>query len=205
MSAPSTAAQSIVPWIAISISVVALGVSLLSYFDRGKTEVPSTPVSAPPAATVPQPGQPIDLSTISPREAADRLFNRVMSASENGNNAEAARFTPMALQAYENLGTLDNDAHYHVALIHLIANDIKGAREQIDLLRKSVPKHLLGYMIEHQIAERSGNKDSGAQAYKSFLAAYSAEIAAGRPEYQDHMKSIESFQKAAQASSAEKK
>ena len=121
-----------------------------------------------------------------------------MAAGENGNPGEALQFTPMALQAYDNLGTLDNDARYHVALLHLTAGDIKSTRVQVDMLRKSVTNHLLGYMLEHQIAVRSGNRDSAAQAYKAFLDAYNAEIATGRAEYQDHLNSIESFHKAAQ-------
>ena len=111
----------------------------------------------------------------------------------------------MALQAYNNLGALDNDARYHVALLHLTAGDIKSARVQVELLRKSVPNHLLGFMLEHQIAERSGKKDSAAQSFKAFLAAYDAEIATQRAEYQDHLKTIERFHKAAQTSVAGKK
>ena len=156
-------------------------------------------------STVPAPGQPVDLASMSPRDAADRLFNRVMIASESGNTAEALKFAPMALQAYDNLGTLDNDARYHVALLHLTVGDIKNARVQIDKLRQAVPNHLLAIMLEHQIAERSGNKDGAARAYKAFLAAYDAEIAAGRVEYQEHQGSIERFRKAAQASMTGKK
>ena len=200
-------AHAIVPWVAIGIATIALAVSLMTYFDRGKNSVavapPTSPASLP--SSVSAPGQPVDLSTMSPREAADRLFNRVMAASESGNTAEASQFTPMALQAYENLGTLDNDARYHVALIHMTANDIKGTREQVDVLRKSVPNHLLGYMLESQIADRSGNKDGTAKAYKAFLGAYDSEMAMGRVEYQEHMNAIEIFHKAALASVAGKR
>ena len=87
----------------------------------------------------------------------------------------------------------------------MTAGDIKSARVQLEKLRQSVPNHLLGFMLEHQIAERSGKKDSAAQAYKAFLAAYDAEIAKGRAEYQDHQNSLERFHKAAQASMAGKK
>jgi predicted Zn-dependent protease len=141
---------------------------------------------------------------MSPREAADRLFNRIMSASESGDTEEALRFAPMALQAYDSLGTLDNDARYHVALIHLAAGDIKNARAQLDQLRRSVPQHLLGIMLAHQIAERSGNKDGAARAYQDFLAAYDAELATGRAEYLEHRGGIERFRAAAQAGKAGK-
>lgn len=198
-------AQAIAPWAALGVATIALVVALVSLFSRDKDAPAPAPLFPPLSSTVPVPGQPPDLSSMSPREAADRLFNRVMAASENGDSAEALRFAPMALQAYNNLGTLDNDARYHVALLHLTAGDNKSARVQVDMLRKSVPNHLLGFMLEHEIAERSGNNDSAARANKAFLAAYAAEIAAGRAEYQDHLNSIERFRTAAQTSVAGKK
>jgi len=196
-----------VPWAALGIASLALAVALLAWFDRGGGAVQPAPVRFSQSSSAPlsAPGDLPDLASMSPREAADRLFNRVMAASENGDSAEALRFAPMALQAYTNLGTLDNDARYHVALLHLTADNSNGARVQVDLLRKSVPRHLLGYMLEHQIAERSGKNDNAARAFKAFLAAYDAEIAMRRGEYQDHLNTIERFHKAAQASVAGKK
>ena len=198
-------AQTIAPWAALSIASVALAVALVSWFGRGSGAAATAPLSLPTAATVAAPGEPVDLASLSPREAADRLFNRVMAANERGDTVEALKFAPMALQAYDNLETLDNDARYHVALIHMMAEDIKSTRAQLDKLRQSAPNHLLGFMLERQIAERSGNKDSAARAYQAFLAAYDAEIAQGRTEYQDHRSSIERFREAAQASMAGKK
>jgi len=198
-------AQTIAPWAALGIATIALAVALVALFGRGKSAEAPAPLFPPLSSTVPVPGQLPDLASISPRQAADRLFNRVMAASENGDTAEALKFAPMAIQAYDSLGTLDNDARYHVALLHITAGDIKNARVQIDLLRKTAPNHLLGFMLEHQIAERDGNKDTAARAYKGFLAAYDAEIATGREEYQDHVKSIERFRTAAQTSVAGKK
>jgi predicted nucleic acid-binding Zn ribbon protein len=198
-------AQMIAPWIAIGIATIALCVALLSWFGTGDHAAAPAPTSSPMTSMSPASDQPVDLASMSPREAANRLFNRVMIASESGNTAEALKFAPMALQAYVNLGTLDNDARYHVALIHMTTGDIDGARVQLEMLRQSVPNHLLAYMLEHQIAERSGKKDIAARAYKGFLAAYGAEIATGREEYQDHRVSIERFREAAQASMAGKK
>jgi hypothetical protein len=198
-------AQTIVPWVAIGIASVALVVAVVSLLGRSDRAGSLEPVSLPFTTTIPAPGQPVDLSSMTPRQAADRLFNRVMAANEKGDTAEALRFAPMALQAYDILGTLDNDARYHVALIHLTAGDIESTRVHLEKLRQSVPNHLLGVMLEHQIAARSGNQDRAARAYKSFLSAYEAEMAAGRVEYHDHRDGIERFREAAQASMAEKK
>ncbi|HEY5683130.1 MAG TPA: hypothetical protein VIR61_05580 [Sulfuricaulis sp.] len=195
----------IAPWAAIGLASIALVVALVSLFDRGDGAAAPASFSLPMTSTVPAPGQPVDLSKMTSREAADQLFNRVMTASENGDTVEALRFAPMALQAYDNLGTLDYDARYHVALIHLTADDTKSARVQIDKIRETVPNHLLAFMLEHQIAERNKNKDSAARAYKAFLSAYDKEIVAGRVEYQEHRGGIDRFRQAAQASKAGKK
>lgn len=188
------------PWVAIGIASIALVVALVSLFDRGSGAAGPVPFSPPMSSAVPGPEQPPDLSTMTPRQAADRLFNRVMAASESGNIVEALRFAPMALQAYDSLETLDNDARFHVALIHLTVDDLKSARAQLDKLRQSAPNHLLGFFLEHQIAERSGNKDDASRASKAFLAAYDTEITQERAEYRDHRDSIERFRKSAQAS-----
>ena len=198
-------AQSIAPWVAISVATVALVLAVVSLIDRGNRAAAPVPFPLSLTSTVPAPGEPVDLSGMTRRQAADQLFNRIMAASERGDAEEALRFVPMALQAYDRLGTLDNDARYHVALINMTAGDIESTRVHLDKLRQSVPDHLLGIMLEHQIAERSGNQDSAARTYKAFLAAYDAEIAAGRAEYQDHRGGIGRFRKAAEASMAGKK
>jgi hypothetical protein len=63
---------------------------------------------------------------------------------------------------------------------------------------------LLGFMLEHDIAERNKDKASDARAIKSFLAAYDKEIATGRSEYQDHRGQIERFHASVQAKLAGK-
>jgi len=142
---------------------------------------------------------------MSPREAADRLFNRIMASDENGKKDEALRFAPMAVAAYNNLPALDNDARYHLALIHLVANELQQTREQLAKIRETVPKHLLAYMVERSIANRQNDKDGEKKAFKGFLAAYETEFLTSREEYKDHQGSIDRFRKAAQASLAGKK
>ena len=185
-----TSAKTIVPWVAVGVAVGALVVVLSTFV--GQDNPPSPFLSA--GST---PSRPPDLSKMTPREAADRLFNRIMTAAERGDTEEALRFAPMALQAYEALGPLDNDARYHVGLIHATVGDIKSARAYIAMLRQSVPDHLLGIMLEHTIAKQRGDQDRALHAYNTFLAAYESEIAMGRAEYGDHQSGIDSFRRAA--------
>ena len=64
---------------------------------------------------------------MTPRERFDRLFNRIMEAGQQGDTAQVARFTPMALGAYAQLDTFDADARYHAAVLHLQVGRIAGA------------------------------------------------------------------------------
>ncbi len=185
-----TSAKTIVPWVAVGVAVGALVVVLSTFV--GRDNPPSPFLSA--GSTL---SRPPDLSKMTPREAADRLFNRIMTAAERGDTEEALRFAPMALQAYEALGPLDNDARYHVGLVHATAGDIKSARAYVAMLRQSVPDHLLGIMLEHTIAKQRGDQDRALHAYNTFLAAYESEIAMGRAEYGDHQSGIDSFRRAA--------
>ena len=172
---------------------VAAGIAIVAaasgyFISRFTTETP-----APVADTPANPAQGVDLANMTPREAADRLFNRIVRASEQGDMEEARRFAPMALQAYALVDGLDADAHYHLGLIHLIAGDVENARKEADTLKQSTPDHLLAYMLEHSIAEQSGDRAAAAAAFTAFTAAYDAEIKTQRPEYEAHRAAIERF------------
>mgnify|MGYP002631631130 CR=1 FL=1 len=183
--------------------VICAGVfALATYTEQKQTAVASAPmVSARPAPVFvppsgPAPGTPPDLSKMTMRDAADRLFNRIMRVSEQGNIEEAQRFVPMAVQAYNSLPVLDDDAHYHLGLIYGIAGDDEQGRLQIAALKQAAPNHLLAMMLEHAIAEKSGDTAAAAKISAAFTAAYVAEMATGRPEYLAHRSTIQQFRAA---------
>src|ERR1700704_179786 len=99
------------PWIVSGSAVAALSALLL------------VRLTSPSSAITGRAGAAPDISAMSPRERADRLFNRVMTAVERGDTAEVKFFTPMALQSYKMLGQLDADARYHLGLIQFINRD----------------------------------------------------------------------------------
>ena len=148
----------------------------------------------PPAAS----GGPLDPSQMTPREVADRLFNRIMMAREQGQSAEALRLVPMAVQAYDDLPVLDRDARYHLGLINLVAGDGPKVDQQIALLRQAAPDHLLALALEHDAAIQSGDRATVSSVLSAFAAAYDAEMATGRPEYEAHRDTIERIRAAAE-------
>lgn len=138
-----------------------------------------------------------DISNMTPRERADRLFNRVMAASERGDSGEVAFFGSMALQAYGLIGGLDADARYHVGMMHLALRDSRSARAQADSITRSDRNHLMASLLRAEIAERSGDAAARNRAWREFLAHYDAEMATSKPEYGDHRTALENARAAA--------
>ncbi len=127
-----------------------------------------------------------DLTSMSPREAADRLFDRVMRASESGDTGQVAFFGPMAVQAYGNVAPLDADARLHVGMIHLVLGAAAAARAQADSIARTDRTHLFGSLLKARAALARNDRAAAQAAWREFLASYDAERAKGLPEYDQH-------------------
>jgi hypothetical protein len=151
------------------------------------------PVS-PDMANVGNPeGRAPDISGMTPRERFDRLFNRIMQAAEQGSSDQVAQFTPMALGAYQQLDTVDADARYHAAVIHLQAGNLDQARALADTILAETPGHLFGYLVRGTAARIEGNREAERRAQRDFLKRFPAESAAKRVEYLEHRPVLDEF------------
>jgi double zinc ribbon protein len=140
-----------------------------------------------------------DISTMSPRDRFDRLFNRIMQAAERGDSTEVQRFTPMALGAYQQLDSVDIDARYHAAVVHLGVGDIAPALALADTILRESPGHLFAYLIRGTAARFQNNPTAQTRAERDFLSHYGAEMAAKRVEYLEHKPALEEFKTEAEA------
>ena len=179
------------PWIvgvlAASVVFAALG------FFAGRVNTPpvggvATQTGAPPSAP-----ETIDLSTMTPREQADRLFDRTMREHEAGKIDQVAFFAPMAIQTYEMLGPLDSDARYHVGLINAITGETEAALAQADSLEMETAGHLFAPMLRSGVYQALGQNAEAQRSYATFLENYETEMARGRPEYQMHSLAVSNF------------
>ena len=177
-----------IPWI---VAVLAISVAVVVVVVRpGKSQGPGLgPGQASSQAPRPAP----DISNMTPREQADRLFERIAQASEQGDTAQVAFFVPMALSAYSRLGQLDNDARYHFGFILLAASDGAGALAQADSIALSAPKHLFSSILRQSVAGAANDNATALNTYSEFLENYNREMAAGRPEYLEHDRLIKAF------------
>ena len=135
------------------------------------------------------------ISAMTPRERFDRLYNRIMQASERSDSAEVERFTPMALGAYQQLESRDADARYHAAVLQMQVGNFPAARALADTIVKETPGHLFGYVIRGTAARFQNDPAALAQARKDFLAHYDAEMRLKRVEYLEHGPVIDEFKK----------
>jgi hypothetical protein len=155
--------------------------------------------AAPPFASEqgPTAEAPPDISTMSPRERFNRLYNRIMTAAQSGDEPTAQRFMPMALMAYAQLDTVDADARYHAALLKAHTGDVEASRALADTILTEHPGHLFGYVIRGTAARFRKDQKALDAAYGGFLKRYDEEMKAGRQEYGEHRTSLEDFRRAA--------
>lgn len=168
---------------AVGVAAAALAFVLLT---RGGDE----PVAAAPAApfasgATGDPSQ-VDLSSMTPRQRADALYDRIMREASAGDSARARSFLPMAFAAYQMVPELDADARYHIGALTLMGGDPASARAQADTILASTPDHLLGLYTAAEAEQAMGNGPAARQLFERFLGVYDQEIATARPEYADH-------------------
>ncbi len=147
-------------------------------------------------------GRAPDISQMSPRERFDRLFGRIMRAAEANAADTVMLFSPMALESYRLLGPadVDADARYHAAMIHMVVGEFAEAKAKADTILANQPQHLFGLLIQGEVAIQQNDQPAVTTIYRQFLAAYDAEIAAGRREYLEHQPVLADFKNRASAS-----
>ena len=139
-----------------------------------------------------------DISSMTPRERFDRLYNRIMQASERSDSGEVQRFTPMALGAYQQLETRDADARYHAAVLQMQVGNLSAARALADTILKESPGHLFAYVVRGTAARLESDPAALARAQKDFLSYYQAEMRLERVEYLEHKPVVDEFMKEAE-------
>ena len=179
-----------VPWVVAGGAIALAAVALLVWGNRSGDAGAGTVASGVPAAEA---GAPPDLSTMSPRERFDRLFNRIMTAAEAGNAAEVTTFLPMAKMAYAQLDTVNIDARYHMAMLDVQGGNAEAALAQADSIARLAPEHLFVFLIREAEAARRGDSAAVRKAHEAFLAVYDREVALERVEYAEHRNALERF------------
>ena len=190
--------RSVLPWTFLGLAVVALLVIVVA--QRSGSTAPTPAMNAPFAGG--GGGAAPDISSMSPRERASRLFNKIMQLSSEGKQDSVAFFAPMALSAYEMLGDMDADLRYDYGRIAEVSGNLAIAQAEADTLLRDSPNHLLGLILASRVAGLKGDGATQQALEKRLLASEASEKKKGLPEYELHANDIEAA--VVQAASARK-
>jgi hypothetical protein len=131
-----------------------------------------------------------DISSLSPQESADRLYNRVMLLASEGKVDSAKFFAPMALTAYQMLAPLNAHQRYDMGRIAEVAGALPLAKAQADSILRENPSHLLGLILEARMATLAGDSARLHSYERKLLAAEKIEMAKKLDEYMRHQNDI---------------
>ena len=131
-----------------------------------------------------------DISSLSPQERADRLYNRVMLLASEGKVDSVQFFAPMALTAYQMLSPLNADQRYDMGRIGEVVGAIPLAKAQADSILRENPNHLLGLILEARLATLAGDTTQLHSWERKLIAAEKIEAAKKREEYVRHQDDI---------------
>jgi hypothetical protein len=147
--------------------------------------------SAGPEAEAGAAARAPDISTMSPGERADRLYDRVMRLNEEGKHDSVDFFAPMVMAAYQMAGPLDLDQHYDLGRIGEVTGTASLAQAEADTILRADPTHLLGLALSAHLATDAHQVASARAYYHRLVAAAPAEEAKHLPEYARHQHDID--------------
>jgi tetratricopeptide (TPR) repeat protein len=127
-----------------------------------------------------------DISQMSPIEAADRLFNRVMTSVSVGDSAAAQQFLPMAIAAYNRARPLNLDGLFHLSMLNRTAGNLEAALDNALEIVEEDPNHLLGLAAAAEAAVELGELDEAEAHYRRIVEIYDDESQRSLEEYGMH-------------------
>ncbi len=182
------------PWSIAALAFIAV-VAILAGQRFGSDNTTAPQATDLPPMSLGGSGQGVvrapDISSLSPRERADRLYDRMMRLASENKTDSVQFFAPMALSAYENLGPLDIDLRYDFGRIAEISGNLDVAQAQADSILKQNPTHLLGLILASRVATLRGNSGKSTSLLKQLLQAEPAETKKGLDEYTRHRGDID--------------
>ena len=140
----------------------------------------------------------VDLSSMTPREAADRLFLRVMRAAAANDDVELQSFLPMALGAYTLVEGLDSQGRFRVALLQRIGGLEQEAFATLRAGLSEDPGHLLLLGSALEIAVSLGQESEARQFATRLVVDFDVERSRGLPEYEENQAVLENLRRRAE-------
>jgi Double zinc ribbon len=173
-------------WIAGVLLIILIVFVSRSMVRQLGPAAPTGSGAAGPAGT----GALPDLSQMTPIEAADRLFNRVMQSVSDQDSTQAQEFLPMTIAAYERARPLDFDGLLHLSMLNRVAMNLEEALDNALEILEQDPNHLLGLSAAAEAALELGAVDDAEAYYRRILEVYDEERERPLVEYDMHSRVV---------------
>ncbi|MEO7522424.1 MAG: hypothetical protein ABIW79_11470 [Gemmatimonas sp.] len=194
-------ATSALPWGVAFLALLALVAAFAGKnFGSAKgSRVDGSANALPTAAMDGQGAQPAagaaggmpDIANMSANERASRLYNRAMTAAEQGQVDSAAFFAEMAVAAHGMIDNISIDERYHMARAAEIIAETETMRAQGDTILQQRPTSLFGLMLSASAARARGDSAAAKGFDARLLAALEPELATSQPDYDLHRAEID--------------
>ena len=144
-----------------------------------------------PAGGAPQGGRAPDISAMSPRERANRLYDRIMRLHEQG-KTDSVQFIAvnMFIPQLRSMEPLDAHMRYDLGRVGEVAGTVDVATAQADTILRTQPNHLLGLILASRAARMRGDEPAALAFDRRAIAAEPAEGAKQLEEYVAHAADI---------------
>ncbi len=132
-----------------------------------------------------------DISNMSPRERANRLYDRIMSLHEQG-KTDSVQFIAlnMFIPQLRSMEPLDAHLRYDLGRVGEVAGTADVATAQADTILREQPTHLLGLILASRAARMRGDEPAARAFDRRALSAEPGERAKRLEEYGAHDKDI---------------
>jgi len=184
-------------WLFAAAATVVVLLVLFLPRETDRVRAPSSGGSGAPFAAPGGTGSGMGGLSSDMRTNADRLFNRIMMAAEQGNQAEVEQFMPMAIQAYGMVEDLDDDGLYHLATLQVTAGEYDEARSTAGRILDRAPNHILALGVSATAAREAGDAGEAETLWGRLLDAYPEEAGLPLPEYVDHQAMLTEYRREA--------
>lgn len=191
VSATETSLGSRLPWAIAGVALLALiALVAVQRISSGSASavVATDGTPAPAGGSGGAPG--VDISSMTPKERAERLFNRIMRYAEHDQKDSIQFFAPMAITSYEMLGSLTLDQRYDLGRIAEVSGDPLIATAQADTILANSPTHLLGLVLAANAARMRKDESKVREYQRRLAAAAPGERTKNLPEYEAHANDI---------------
>lgn len=174
-------------WVAAVLMVGLILAVAVPAVRNGTRPPPPPPPAADAGGAGPATGGDMpDLASMTPRQAADRLYERIMQAASVGDSSQVAQFLPMGMAAYERARPLDADGIFHLALFQRMAGEPETALATAEEALDAHPNHLLNLSVAAGAAAEAGDTALAESYYQQLLSGWEDEMARDLAEYEAH-------------------